>query len=233
MFWKGISYTFFFGVIGASVWTMSSLYSVKTPDAELVGIHQRESDVVREDGKKVVEYIEVDRKKPPYQFFGGKEDGIPLGGGPDTTKAVFLPRGVYRVSGYVYGDCVDYMDKSFTVSATSLGDDANDYPYFIQEQELLPSNRSSVEYDGILRIHASSKHIFEVNTESPFWGLRIERLTNSTKEGAWSGIRPTIKQNHPDKKHCWTDIDHQRERDRQQEQLDREFKRHQDKLWGS
>ncbi|MDC0310438.1 hypothetical protein OAL66_01740 [bacterium] len=232
MLWKAISYGTLVGVLGYGVWGASKIFTAKTPDADVVGIQVRTSSVIRSDGSSPKEYIEIERKLPPYQFHGGKERNsgtIPYKHGGNSTRTFFLPKGVFRVSGYAYGDCNFDFEQGFFVSAKSLNPAlVQDIPYFIDERKLLPKNRSYVAYDGILRVEKTDNFVFKIESDSPLWGMRVERLKGGS-DIRWDGEKVGLKKN-SDPKHCWSedriireenDLYDKRERERLQ-RLDKE-----------
>ena len=218
--------TLFCSVVGGILWGLTKIYSVKTPGADLVGIHTRESKIADTNGSKPISYTQIKRKTPPYQFHGGTEGGnIPFTAAADTSRPIFLPRGVYKVSGYVYGDCRQHMSRHFYASAVSLASRGDEYPYFLNKSNILPDSRSSVGFDAILKIEQSSKYVIQVDSESPLWGMRIERITNKNDGEGWSGEKASVKK--PTPKHCWSDDDYAREDDRKALERDRNFAREQ------
>ncbi len=205
MFWKAISYCTLVGVLGYGIWGASKIFTAKTPDADVVGIRARTSSTVLADGSSPKEYIEVERRRPPYQVHGGKERNngtIPYKHGGSTTRTFFMPKGVWRVSGYAYGDCNFDFDRDFSVSAISLGPGlGQDTFYFIRR--LLPRGRQFAEYDGVLRVEKSDNFVFEVESDSPLWGMRIERLRKGT-DITWDGEKVGLRKPR-DRKHCWSE----------------------------
>ena len=178
--------------------------SIKTPGyvQDEVGIHKIETGEIGEDGEPAYKYRESLSQKPPYQFIGGTEGGVLDEGGlwshasaKTSTRAVFLPRGVFQVTGLVYGDCIEDMYRGFKISAYSLSANREEHPDFILKDNFLPSRRSERPYDGILRIDTPSKFIFEVDSESPLWTIRVDRLTNNNNHRghSWSGLHPKLR----------------------------------------
>ncbi len=226
MFRSFFRITLFCSVVGGILWGVTKIYSVKTPGADLVGIHTRQSKTVNADGSNPISYTQIKRKAPPYQFHGGAEGGdIPFTAAADTSRPLFLPRGVFKISGYVYGDCKQHMSRHFSISAVSLASSGDEYPHFLNKPDILPSSRSSVKFDAILKIEQSSKYVFQVDSESPLWGIRIERITNKNNGEGWSGEKASLTK--PASKHCWSDDDYAREEDRKALVRERNFAREQ------
>ena len=216
-------------VFGGFAYGCSRLMSVKTPGyvENQVGVHKIETGEVGADGEPTFEYRETFNQKPPYQFMGGLEGGdIPGSRAKSSTRAVFLPRGVFQVTGVAFGDCVENMDASFSVSAYSLAANREEHPYFINLDGFLPSTRGKREYEGILRIDNASKYIFEIDSKSPLWTMRVNRLTNKdhVKRTRWAGLHPELKKVDT-RKHCETQAQRDAEFDRQQSERQRRIDR--------
>ena len=193
--------------VGIVAYGHSKLIKESTAEHDHVGVHKTENGG----------YRTVERSMPPYQFFGGLEGGRePFMRRGSSTKSQYYPKGVYKVSGFAYGDCAESFNNNFFVDAMPIDSDSEDINVLDRQ---LPRKRQKVQIDGVVRLKKSGNHIFKVESESPFWGLRIERMTKDGTPKNWEGEEGRIKEL-PSKKHCWTAYDYQREDAKNHQKID-------------